>query len=95
MANMTFMKIFSPLFRNGKLITFDWTFIATAYPLHTVENANLSSFVSTKSYKSIKDIEDMRNPTKVNMKLKFINTAEPRQLEYCLPNICKCFRPKR
>ena len=77
---MSYMKVFSLQYENGKLFTYDWTFIATAYPLHIVENGNLSSFVSTTSYKSIKDLEGLRCPTTVNMKLKFVNKLEPRQL---------------
>ena len=93
-ANMSYMKVFSPLYENGKLISYNWTIIATAYPLHIVKSGNLSSFVSTTSYKSIKDIEDMRCPTTVNIILKFINKLEPRQLKYCLPTIANALDPK-
>ena len=93
-ANMSYTKVFSPKYENGKLITYVHTFIATAYPLHIVESGNLSSSVSTKSYKTIKDIEDMRCPTKVNMILKFINKLEPRQLKNCLPTFANALDPK-
>ena len=88
------MKVFSPLYENGKLISYNWTIIATAYPLHIVKSGNLSSFVSTTSYKSIKDIEDMRCPTTVHMKLKFINKLESRQLKYCLATFANALDPK-
>ena len=71
-ANMSYMKIFTPKYENGKLITRRLTLVNPAYPLHIVESGDLSHFVSTTTYKSIKDLEGLKYPTKVNMKLKFV-----------------------
>ena len=92
-ADLSYLKLFSPLYENGKLITYRWTIVATAYPLHIVESGNLSTFVSTTAYKSIKEIEYMRSPTKVNMKLKFVSKLEPRPLKYCMATFAHALDP--
>ena len=46
---------------------------------------NLCTFVSTESYTTIKEIENLKCPTRVNMILKFLHKAEPRACVYFLP----------
>ena len=92
--NMSYMKIFAPRYENGKLITRRLTLVHSAYPLHIVESGDLSHFVSTTTYKSIKDLEGLKYPTTVNMKLKFVNKLEPRRIKYCMAEFLTSLDPK-
>ena len=92
-GNFDYFKIFAPVFENGKLITTSLTILASAYPIPIVGNLNLDHFVCTKIYNTVKELQNLRCPTKVHIKLKFLDIPTPISMEYRLPEFVNALDP--
>lgn len=83
-SKMEYIKIFAPVFENGKLTTASFTSVASAHPIPIVEDPDLSLYVSTLSYNTVLDTRNLKSPDRVNMILKFITKTAPVQQKYSL-----------
>ena len=92
-GNFDFLKIFAPVFENGKLITGSRTFLANAYPIPIIKNSELVQYITTLSYKTINEICNLKWPTIVHMKLKFLLKPIPVACEYSFPVFASALDP--
>ena len=92
-GNFDFLKIFAPVFENGKLITSSSTFLGNAYPIPIIRNPDLAHFVTSLSYNTVKEITNLKWPTIVHMKLKFLLKPTPVQCEYSFPVFANALDP--
>jgi hypothetical protein len=81
-GKLGFLKIFAPVYENGKLTSATFTAVAEARPIPIIEDPDLSLYVSKMEYTSVMQTRIMNTPDRVNMILKIISKTEPRQQKY-------------
>ncbi len=81
-GKMQFLKIFAPVYENGKLKSATFTGVAAACPIPIVEDQDLSLYVSKMEYTSVMHTRIMQTPDRVNMILKIITKTAPVQQKY-------------
>ena len=81
-GKMGFLKIFAPVYENGKLTSATFTAVAEARPITIVEDPDLSLYVSKMEYTSVMQTRIMEAPERVNMILKIITKTTPIQQKY-------------
>ncbi len=81
-GNNEFIKIFAPVIDGKRLTASSSTCIVPTNPIPITEELNLEQFVSTIEYKTVEETRELKNPTRVNMILKFISMSEPKALQF-------------
>ena len=64
-GKLDFLKIFAPVYDNGKLTSATFTAVAEARPIPIIEDPDLSLYVSRIDYSSVMQTRTMNTPDRV------------------------------